>query len=88
MIGLPLAFARYGLLGAVTMIAFADVGRYIPALFGQIRESFSFGTQDALLTLFSFLLLAALEWCRSAIGFGTSFDALPIEFGRLIWAVP
>ncbi len=77
LIGLPLGFKLYGLVGAVTVIAFADFGRYFPVLIGQIKERFSFGRQDLLATLIAFSLIGLLEWVRWASGFGTSFESLP-----------
>jgi O-antigen/teichoic acid export membrane protein len=77
-IGLTLGVARYGVLGATVVVAVSELGRYVPILVGQYREDFSFGRQDALVTLVAFGLLAFWEWLRWAMGFGTSFDALPI----------
>jgi O-antigen/teichoic acid export membrane protein len=78
LIGLPLGFKFYGLLGVVIVIASADLGRYAPLLIGQIREGFSFGKQDLLLTAIAFSLIGLWEWLRWTAGFGTSFESLPI----------
>jgi O-antigen/teichoic acid export membrane protein len=78
LVGLPVAFAAYGILGAVTVVAIADVSRYFPILFGQIRERFSFGVQDLITTLVVFGLIGLWEWLRWGFGFGTSFDGLRI----------
>jgi O-antigen/teichoic acid export membrane protein len=83
LIGLPLGVNIYGLLGGVAMFAIADLIRYFPILAGQIRERFSFGVQDLLLTLAVFLLVVLWEWVRWASGFGTSFDTLPINVSLL-----
>lgn len=77
-IGLSLSAKLFGLLGAVLVVACADLCRYFPILVGQIRERFSFGRQDFLLSLGVFALIGALEWLRWLAGFGTSLDSLPI----------
>jgi O-antigen/teichoic acid export membrane protein len=78
LIGLPLTVKIYGLLGGITVIALADLFRYVPVLIGQRRERFSFGMQDFLFTLAVFILIALWEWLRLILGFGTSFESLPI----------
>jgi O-antigen/teichoic acid export membrane protein len=80
LIGLPLMVKTFGLLGGVTVVALADLCRYVPILIGQRRERFSFGMQDLLLTCAVFLMVGLLEWLRWASGFGTSFDTLPIDW--------
>jgi O-antigen/teichoic acid export membrane protein len=82
-IGLFLATSSYGLLGGVVVVASADLCRYFPTLLGQIREQFSFGRQDLLMTLAVLLMIVLMEYIRWTLGFGTSFDTLPIDFGRL-----
>jgi O-antigen/teichoic acid export membrane protein len=78
-IGLPLGVGHDGLVGGVLVIALADIARYITVLVGQEREHFSFGTQDLLITSAFFLLTVLLEWLRWVVGFGTSFESVPIE---------
>jgi O-antigen/teichoic acid export membrane protein len=85
-IGLPLSVKFYGLLGGVLVITSADLFRYIPILVGQRQERFSFGMQDLLLTLAVFLLIALFGWLRWILGFGTSFDTLPIHLGGSLGA--
>jgi len=80
--GLPLSVKVYGLLGGITVVAFADLCRYIPVLVGQRRERFSFGMQDLLVTLTVFLLIVLWEWLRSVSGFGNSFESLPIDMSQ------
>src|SRR5262249_35762465 len=46
LIGLPLSFNAFGLLGSIVVVALGDMWRYIPILIGQKRENFSFGLQD------------------------------------------
>jgi O-antigen/teichoic acid export membrane protein len=77
-VGLPLGTSSDGLLGGVLVIASADLCRYVPTLLGQLRERFSFGRQDLLMTFVVILMVALMEYGRWALGFGTSFDTLPI----------
>jgi O-antigen/teichoic acid export membrane protein len=81
LIGLSIATSAYGLVGGVIVVALADLCRYVPILFGQIRERLSFGFQDLLLTLAVLLMIALFEYLRWVFGFGTSFDTLPIQTG-------
>jgi O-antigen/teichoic acid export membrane protein len=77
-VGLSVGAKTYGLLGGVMVVALADLCRYFPVLVGQIRERFSFGLQDLFITLALFSLVGLFEWLRWFMGFGTSFDSLPI----------
>jgi hypothetical protein len=61
-------------MGAAAFIAAADLCRYIPILVGQVKQRFSFAIQDVFLTLTVFSLLAAEEFFRWWLGFGTSLD--------------
>jgi O-antigen/teichoic acid export membrane protein len=81
LIGLSLGTSSYGLLGGVIVVASADLLRYVPTLLGQVRERFSFGRQDLLMTLAVLSMIVLMEYVRWALGFGTSFDALPIDLG-------
>jgi O-antigen/teichoic acid export membrane protein len=76
-VGLALGTNTYGLLGGVVVVAMADLCRYVPTLVGQVRERFSFGRQDLLITLTVLLMIGVFECARYAFGFGTSFDTLP-----------
>jgi O-antigen/teichoic acid export membrane protein len=80
LIGLPLFTKLYGIFGGVMVVSFADLCRYFPIRFGQRRERFSFGRQDLLLTSATFSMVGLLEWLRWLLGYGTSFDALPISW--------
>jgi O-antigen/teichoic acid export membrane protein len=80
-VGLPLFTKLHGLLGGVLVITLSDLFRYLPILVGQRRERFSFGMQDLLLTLTVFLLIGFFGWLRWILGYGTSFDTLPINWG-------
>jgi O-antigen/teichoic acid export membrane protein len=77
-VGLTLGTSMYGLLGGVVVVAMADLCRYVPTLVGQVRERFSFGMQDLLVTCAVLLMICLLEYARYSLGFGTSFDALPV----------
>lgn len=82
LIGLPVGISTYGPFGGVVVIAMADLCRYFPIFIGQKRVRFSFGMQDFLITLAVFSLIAVWEWLRWVLGFGTSFDLLPIGGGH------
>jgi O-antigen/teichoic acid export membrane protein len=79
LIGIPLSVMYFGLFGGIVVVVLSDLFRYFPILIGQRREHFSFGVQDLLVTLATFLLFGLWEWLRSVSGFGTSFETLPIE---------
>jgi O-antigen/teichoic acid export membrane protein len=81
LIGLSLGTSSHGLLGGVIVVASSDLCRYVPSLLGQIREQFSFGRQDLLMTFAMLLMVVLMEYVRWALGFGTSFDTLPIDVG-------
>jgi O-antigen/teichoic acid export membrane protein len=81
LVGLPLSVARYGLFGGILAGVLGELCRYVPVLIGQRREHFSFGRQDLLATVTVFLLIILFEWLRSLLGFGTSFDTLPVDVG-------
>jgi O-antigen/teichoic acid export membrane protein len=82
MVGLPLSVKTNGLFGGIMVLVFADLFRYIPVLIGQRRERFSFGTHDLLVTVIAFALIGLLEWLRSSLGLGTSFESLPADVAR------
>jgi O-antigen/teichoic acid export membrane protein len=82
-VGLPVMVGFFGLLGGVVVVALADLARYVPILVGQRREQFSFGRQDLLLTVSVILIIGLLEGLRWSLGFGTSFDTLPINWSLL-----
>jgi O-antigen/teichoic acid export membrane protein len=79
LIGLPVGVRVAGLLGGIIAIIFADLWRYIPLLIGQKKERFSFGLQDLVSTLSVLLLIGFWEWVRWTLGFGSSFESLPIN---------
>jgi O-antigen/teichoic acid export membrane protein len=75
-IGLPISFMHFGIVGAATLVALGDLCRYPPLLYGQFRERLSFGAQDLLLTSALAALIFSWELIRCKLGYGTSFDGL------------
>ena len=78
LMGLPLSLSYFGIFGCLVVIAVSDVFRYTIVLFGQLRQSFSFGTQDLVVTLLMFGLVGLFEWLRWTAGLGTSAGTLPV----------
>jgi hypothetical protein len=76
MIGLPVSYALFGILGLVLAVAFSDLSRYIPILIGQRRLNVSFIRQDVGATLALLGTMALMEWLRWLAHLGTSFDGL------------
>jgi O-antigen/teichoic acid export membrane protein len=83
LIALPILVNLYGVLGGIIAVSLADLTKYIPILISQKQERFSFGVQDLLLTIVVILLVGLFESLRWALGFGTSFDTLPINWRNL-----
>jgi len=73
LLGLPFGFMTYGIFGAIVVVATSDLCRYIPIFAGQLRERFSFGLQDLVVTVVMFGLVALWEWLRWEFGLGISF---------------
>jgi uncharacterized membrane protein len=78
LIGLPLSFNHFGVVGSIGVIAGSDVFRYLSVAVGQIRERFAFCMQDLVVTCLMLGFLGILEWIRWIFGLGTSFGTLPI----------
>ena len=76
LIGLPLAYFVYGIIGVTVAVGLSDLSRYIPIFIGGRQLNFSFGKQDAGATVVLLVTLAAVEWLRWSLGYGTSFDSL------------
>lgn len=70
----PLAFAHYGVAGAVMAIALAELIRYATLLFGQARERISFLTQDATATAALTALVLVLLEVRHLVWSDAPFD--------------
>ena len=75
LIGLPLAFVKYGFAAAIIVVVISEILRYVPLLIGQVRERFLYVYQDIAMTLCMFALIGLFEWLRFAVGFGTSFGS-------------
>jgi O-antigen/teichoic acid export membrane protein len=78
LVGLWLGVEFFGVLGGICAVALGNLFGYIPILFGQFRERFSFAMQDFLATLAVIALVVLWEWIRWLAGFGTSFDSIPL----------
>ncbi len=74
-VGLPLSLKIKGIHGAIVTLVLIEVCRYAPVYFGQRRQRFSFGTQDAAITLAMFAMIGLWELMRWTCGLGTSFDS-------------
>jgi O-antigen/teichoic acid export membrane protein len=75
-VGLPMSFGYFGIIGVAVLIALGDLCRYLPILVGQFRERFSFGAQDLFLTVVLFAFVGCWEWLRWRFGLATSFEGL------------
>jgi O-antigen/teichoic acid export membrane protein len=76
LLGLPIGFATFGVLGAIIVVATSDLCRYIQIFIGQSREDFSFGMQDSAATVVMFGLIVFWEWLRWSFGLGISFNGV------------
>ncbi len=84
LVGLTIGVTRFGVLGGVIVVAASDLCRYVPIFVGQLRERFSFGLQDLTATLIVFGLIGFFEWSRWELGYGTSFQNIPMaNLGQL-----
>jgi O-antigen/teichoic acid export membrane protein len=75
-LGLPLAFYRFGTVGAIIVIALSDMPLYIVNLYGLAREQLSCITQDIQSTAFFIAVLALLLILRNSLGFGLPIQAI------------
>ena len=78
LVGLPVSYAWHGFFGVILVVAVSDLFRYIPILIGQIRNRFSFGMQDLLMTVVMFGLFGFFVWLRWSLGLGFAMSN-PIE---------
>lgn len=78
-VALPVVTLRYGIVGAVLVVALSDLFRSVPILIGQVRCRLSFAAQDALSTIGFITMIAVWEWMRFSWGLGTSFDHVPVQ---------
>ncbi|MGF1674247.1 MAG: oligosaccharide flippase family protein [Rivularia sp. (in: cyanobacteria)] len=75
-IGLPLAFYRFGNVGAIIAIAIADFPLYFVNLWGLRQEKLSCISQDIQGTVFFISLLALFLFIRYFLGFGVPIQAI------------
>ena len=75
-LGLPLAFFRFGTLGAIIVIALSDMPLYIVNLYGLGREKLSCIAQDIQSTAFFIGILTLLLLIRNYLGFGLPIHAI------------
>lgn len=73
---LPLAFYRFGTLGAIITIAFSDLPLYIVNLYGLWREKLSCIGQDIQLTALFIGVLTLFLFIRNYLGFGFPIQAI------------
>ena len=73
LVGLPLGYVWHGFFAVIIVVAVGDMFRYMPILFGQIRNRFSFGRQDFCLSVLMFGLFAFFVWLRWRLGYGLAF---------------
>ncbi|MBV6625383.1 MAG: oligosaccharide flippase family protein [Rivularia sp. (in: Bacteria)] len=69
-LGLPLAYYRFGLIGAILAIAFGDLPLYFVNLYGLWREKLSCVMQDIQATIFYVAVLSLFLYIRYSLGFG------------------
>jgi O-antigen/teichoic acid export membrane protein len=82
LVALPLAYIYFGLFGAVLVVSFADVPRYLVLCMGLHKEGLFALKADVVGTLIFLGTLGLLILIRYMIGFGTPFDMLPIDAAR------
>jgi O-antigen/teichoic acid export membrane protein len=75
-IGIPLGFYHFGILGAITIIALNDVPFYLVIVFGVWREGLSGIGQDIKTSLVFITLMGLLLYGRWLLGFGLPIDAM------------
>ncbi|NJL80384.1 MAG: oligosaccharide flippase family protein [Richelia sp. RM2_1_2] len=68
--GLPVAYYKFGLIGAIVTIALSDLPLYFVNLYGLWRERLSCITQDIQTTIFYIAVLALFLYIRYFLGFG------------------
>lgn len=73
---LPLAFFRFGILGAIITIAFSDLPLYIVNLYGLWQEKLSCIGQDIQMTAMFIGILTLFLFIRNYLGFGFPIQAI------------
>jgi O-antigen/teichoic acid export membrane protein len=75
-LGLPLAYSRFGTVGAIVVIALSDMPLYIVNLYALRKEKLSCITQDIQTTAFFIGVLALLLIVRNSLGLGLPIQAI------------
>ena len=73
-LGIPLAFAGFGIAGAVVMVALNDLPYYAQIAYGLWRERLSVFGQDAKMTLLLCAILILMMLARQSLGWGLPFQ--------------
>lgn len=76
LVGLPLATIRYGIGGAVCVIAAVDMVRYGPLWMAQRREGLSFTRQDVGLTIALLFMIVVWRQILALLGIADGFGEL------------
>ncbi len=77
MVGIHVGFARYGILGAIAVVALADLPSYVASQYYLHREGLGSVLTDMKSTAVLVGLIALVFWIRSMVGLGLPFDKLP-----------
>lgn len=75
-LGLPLAYSRFGTVGAIILIAVSDLPLYTVNLYALWREKLSCFVQDIACTAAFVGLLTLLLFIRYSLGFGLPINAI------------
>lgn len=76
LLAVPIAHHSFGVVGAITVIAFSDVPLYIVNLYGLWQEKLFCLAQDIQATVFFVIILALFLFIRSSLGFGFPIENL------------
>jgi len=76
LLAVPIAHQSFGVLGAISVIAFSDVPLYIVNLYGLWQEKLLCFAQDVKTTVFFIIILALFLFLRSSLGFGFPIEKL------------
>jgi hypothetical protein len=74
-LGLPLGFAAWGLIGAIWLIAFSDFPVYVCNLWGLWKENLLTLRQDLEMTVLFVAICGSLFWLRGSLGIAWSYAA-------------
>ena len=73
---LPMGFAKFGIVGAITVVAFNDLPFYLAVNYGLWREKLTVIVQDILATILLIALIALCLTIRFTLGFGLPIDGI------------